>query len=175
MAQTFSSTSTFARLHFIKIQLKVALQKTTEIDSAALERHMEAVENRWIHSYSIYALDTSHLCRAELRLDIDWDEYDHQISVGRMTVVADRKLMDASGVTVEVDTMVEGFQHFVRDERLSTIWRVRYSESVEREGKYEEVSSYIQTRPATSLRWKGAPLSMQKSPVPDLKVGLRLT
>lgn len=47
---------------------------------------MIGVDEHWISQFLVYGFDNSNLCRAELMFEIDWDEYELQISRGKTTV-----------------------------------------------------------------------------------------
>ena len=128
VTNTRTVTKTFARITLLTMQCRAALRQTTDIDDVALERLMEGVEKQWLRKFSIYALDRERLCRAELTLEIDWDKYNFQISIGKATISIDEKWKD--NTAIEVDEAVRAFKNFVREFSLSTKWVVWYTDNI---------------------------------------------
>src|ERR1043166_9487608 len=86
MVRTYTGTQTFTRINLLKFQVRSVLRRLTDISPEALERLVDGLEKRLVRSFMVYAFDSSKLCRAEIKLDRDWDEHEAQLAIGRTTI-----------------------------------------------------------------------------------------
>lgn len=177
MAFTVTSAKTFARVVLLKMQLRAALRRTTNISEERLTSLMKGVSKKMIRNFSIYGFDSTGLCRAELILDIDWGEHDLQVTVGKATVAIDEdKWRD--GTAIEVDEAVAAFQDFVEEQNLRTEWRSRMSREISKdEQKYQAALSELGLTTAEPVKWAGKKQGVQMTidELPELHVGLYLS
>lgn len=125
MASTFTQTATktFARLALLKAQVRIALRRTTNITPSILEKTFDqGLEHKWISKITIYAVDSDKCCRAQLILDIDWDEYDFQLAQGKATVAIDQRWQDDTAI--ELDEIIKLFNEYVAEYSLNTKYQV---------------------------------------------------
>ena len=128
MARTFSytSTKTFARIDLLSTQIRIALRRTTDISPSTLEQIELGVKKQWIQMVNLYRFDNKNLCRAEVILEIDWDEHKLQLSKGKATVLRDVDKWTGD-TAIELDEAIMLFNQFVADESLRTKWTVTYT------------------------------------------------
>jgi len=115
---THTATATFARLELIKMQVRIALLRTTDISASALSGVEKAIDNKWINKITTYVVDSQGYCHAQLLLEIDWDEHNLQLSKGRAIVSIDEKWID--NTAIEVDEAIQIFNRFVSAKGLTT-------------------------------------------------------
>lgn len=154
MATTVTRTQaiTFTRLGIIKIQFRYLLRKTTDISLETLERLEKGLENAWIKQINIYGFDGQKLCRAQLMLQVDWDEYKYQLACGRATVAIDNKWID--NIAIEVDEPIIMFNDFVKEKSLTIKWGVVYTKLVYADdAKLKEVRSTLGLEPMGTIKW----------------------
>lgn len=174
MAQTATGTTTYARIHLLTMQLKVALRRLTDLrtDPKYLELLMKGVEWKWLQRFTVDALDSAGLCRAELVLDIDWLEHDRMISIGRATVtVDDNKWIDST--CIEVTTAIETFEEFVAQRGLHTRWTASYTGTVWNDKALRaKADNVLHLQPVEPAVWKSEPFSAQLRPneLPELTI-----
>ena len=169
---TYTGAFTYIRLELIKMQLKIILRRTTDISKETLENSIEkGITNRWIKEISIYGLDNNSLCRAQLDLEIDWNEYNLQVSMGRARVHIADGFLSEDGALPDVDEAIKVFQKYVEHYSLTTKWTVTYRAGVDRQ-KVNDILGFI---PAEPLKWaKGKkPLwAANIEELPEVKLGL---
>jgi hypothetical protein len=124
MATTVTATSTFIRLELIKLQFGIALERTTDITKETLERFFLGIDRQWVRKLTISGLTEEKLCRAQLSLEIDWNEYELQMALERTTVALDEKCVD--NTTLELSQALRLFNEFVNLHQLTTIWHFQY-------------------------------------------------
>ena len=167
---------TFTRVALLGIQIRVALKRTTNISEYTLGLIVDkALENMWITQYIVYGFDKDGLCRAQLTLDIDWDEHTLLIKNGKASVTIDERWTD--NTAIEVDEAVNLFKKFTYSNSLRVEWQVHYSPWVyNTPGKKDEVQNALGLVTANPIKWAGPTKSIDMA-VPELselKVGLRL-
>ena len=169
---TTTSTFTYIRLELIKMQLKIALRRTTSISSQTLDNSIDkGLTNRWIKKITIYGIDNKSLCRAQLELEIDWNEYDLQISMGKVKVFVDQGLQSNDGSLPDLDEAIKLFNRFVSEYSLSTKWVVTYRKDLDR----DNINSLLGFVRAESLTWaksKNPSWSTTLEELPEVKIGL---
>lgn len=177
MAKTVTSTSTFARLLLLKMQIRTVLRRTTAISEHTLDKLMVGVENRWIEKVMIYGFGTDRLCRAELVLKIDWEEHNVQLALGKVEVTVDQQKW-LSNTAIEVDECVRAFRGFVEKYKLKTDWRITLvNEVLGNERKLRDVRKKLGTSKADSLKWAGKRLGeiVEISELPELQAGFYMS
>ena len=168
MATTHTYTTTFTRTELIKTQVRVVLRKTTDISTSALSKIEKAIDNGWINKVTIYALDNQNYCHAQLILEIDWNEHNFQLSIGKATISIDEKWTD--NTAIEVDEVIKLFNRFISEKGLST--EHQYSMTSNSKGKASELG-WIDAKP---IKWKkGQGLSYLIDELPELRVGFYLS
>ena len=175
MVQTFTFTTTFTRFSLMSFQIRTVLRRTTNIEDRMLNKLILGAEKRWIKKYSIYAFDNKKLCKGELNFEIDWNEYNYQISIGKTTVSIDRK--NKKNVIIEVDEAVRAFNDFVRELKLNTEYRVVYSDFVYNDLELlESVREKLSLAAADKIKWAkkhtGKKYILQE--LPECSIGLYL-
>ncbi|MFB2892242.1 hypothetical protein ACE1CI_04775 [Aerosakkonemataceae cyanobacterium BLCC-F50] len=172
---TRSKAKTFARLAILKIQFRYLLRKTTDISLETLERLEKGLENAWIKKVNIYGFDVQKLCRAQITLQVDWDEYKYQLSCERATVAIDNKWIDDTAMEVYEPIII--FNDFVNEKLLTKEWGVIYTRSVYAdEAKLKEVRSALGLAPRGSIKWAEEPTvqwSEKIQELPELDVFIR--
>jgi hypothetical protein len=109
----------------LKLQFRSALQRTTSISGDTLSRLEYGIEKQMISKITVYAFDRSNLCRAQLVLEVDWDEYTQQLSQGRALVSIDERKW-ANNTAMEVNEAANLFSEFVDAYTLRTKWQASH-------------------------------------------------
>lgn len=177
MAVSVTIASTYSRVALLKMQLSAALRRTTNISKNKLQVMMLGVEKKLIRSFSIYAFDSNELCRAELILEVDWNEYDLQMSIGNVTVAIDEDKW-ADQTSIEVDEAISAFQDFVKQEKLRTEWRSSMTREVYADdAKYQVALKELGLVKGKSVKWAGTKqgAELRVDELPELRVGLYLS
>jgi hypothetical protein len=168
MPVTYTHATTHARIDLIKIQFRRALRRTTSISPTTLESLMIGLhpDNKYIKELHIYGLNNQKLCRAQLIITIDWNEYETQLSHGKGTVAIDERWTDSTAI--ELDEAIILFDSFVRTNALTTEWRILYTAQV-----YANTSLLARVRQTLGLsstspvKWAGSPQGTKMS-IPEL-------
>lgn len=172
MTSAFAITNamTFARLDLLIAQIRVALRRTTGIPSDSLESIEAGIQRRWIGDVDVYGIDASYLCRAHLNIHIDWDEYNRQVSRGRVIVGIDEKWIDDASIEIQEATLT--FNRHIQLKSLSTRWTVTYTKWTDR----AEANRVLGFVPAEPIRWGSNPAgtSLIIPELPELCIGLEL-
>lgn len=171
MATTFTVTSTMVRLEVIKTQIKVALRRTTVINAGNLAFIEKLLDNKCAQSFSIYGMDYQNLCRAQLSLEIDWNEYDFQLSQGRARISIDERWTD--NTAIEVDEAIKLFMKFVDAKSLKTEWG--YSLCAWADNVAKRVELGITPSGYKSVQWSPDGEWVTEIPeLPELRVGFKI-
>ena len=127
----------------------------------------QGLEKKYIKQIDIYGLEKSGLCRAQLKIKIDWQKHQIHISEGRHMVKIPEKWLDNGAI--EVDEMTKLFREFVESENLETTWQFTFSNDVDIEKARKELG----TSPATAPSWKGRIVgqSFEVSGADEMKIG----
>lgn len=118
VTQTRTSTKTYTRMALIKEQVRRILRRTTDMSAEAIAKIEKGIDQKYIKKFIVYALNKENLCRGELIFEIDWDEYEIQISRGRTSITIDKRWVDDTAI--EVDEVVILFNQFVSTQELTT-------------------------------------------------------
>lgn len=163
-------------MELLKIQIRRTLRRTTRISKRRLELIDDGIENHWVSQIFVYAFDHNNLCRAELMVKIDWDEFGLQIYQGRAVIVIDERW--ESDTAIEVDEAIKLFNKFVETYSLKTRWEIEFTEWVQNdEVKYQEVLDILELTHSQPIQWasddqEGIVLEIVE--LPELRVGCRL-
>ena len=167
---TASSTITFARMALLKMQIRIALRRASEISKESLAAIEKGLDNRWISEVHIYGLNRSGLCRAQLSLEIDWAEHNLHLSEGRAKVTIDGSWVD--NTAVEVDEAVDLFNKYAKQNMLSVKVTISYPSHLDR----IYINRQLGFVPAEPIKWAGGVIG-NYSKVPELselKVGVKI-
>jgi len=171
-AYTVTGTKTYARIVLLKEQVRTILRRTTQVSQETLQRLMIGLDRYWIATFLVYAFDNNNLCRGELTFEIDWDEYQLQMSRGKTTVTIDQRW--ENDTAIEVDEIVRLFNDFSREFNLRTQWRIRYTAAINSDPrKKEEVQRTLGLETAAPINWAGPRqgTSHQIPELPEARVG----
>lgn len=157
---TYTATRTYTRIELLKTQVHIALRRTTTISPETLANTFDrGLDKHWISKIVIYAVDNQNRCKAQLILEIDWDEYNLQMSRGKITVVVDgNKWKDDTAI--ELDEVISLFNRYVATYPLTTKWQVYQAGSLSYESWLKELGLV-----------KGADIKWERgwsSPIPEL-------
>jgi hypothetical protein len=157
MAQTYTSTQTYTRILFLQKQIREALRSTTQISDDTLNTLLQAIEKKWIRQIDIYAFNFNNLCQAQLIMEIDWNEHDNQIAIGKITIAVDTRWKN--DLLPQVDASIWAFNAYVDKYNLRTDWRIMYSDHVVNDtSKLTEVRRFLGTAPAEPIKWSDKPI-----------------
>ena len=87
------------------------------------------LDDKAANTFHVYGFNSSKLCRAQLALSIDWDEYGIQINSGKSYVALDTSVDE--GVSIEVVEMVRVFDKFIKTHSLNREFRVAFCYGVD--------------------------------------------
>jgi len=161
---------TFARMELLKMQIRIALRRASEISKKNLAAVEKGLDNQWISEVNIYGLDHSGLCRAQLSLEIDWDEHGVQLSEGRARVTIDESWID--NTAVEIDEAVELFNKYVKINNLKVKLRFYYRSYLD----VDYINRQLGFVSAEPITWAAPGVSDNREipELPELKVGIKI-
>ena len=165
-----AQTITVPRIQLINTQIRVALRRTSNINESSLRSIEKGILNKWINRIDIYGFDKKNYCRAQLSLEIDWNEHGLQISKGKVSVTLDESWND--NTSVEIDEAVRIFNRFLNDYRLSSKWTVTYRPELNRNNINAQLG-FSQANPIKWVQGKNLPHTMSINELPELKVGFK--
>ncbi len=176
MPVTYARTRTYTRIDLIKTQFRIALRRGARLSSDDIDRLMIGFDNHWIQTIHIYGLDYQNLCRAQSILEVNWNEYQTQMSFGRATVAIDERWTD--GASIELDEAVNLFDRFVTNHSLHVIYHAIYTSQVNLNANlYAYVQQILGHVRANPLQWAGPRQGtiMSIPELPECTVGCYLT
>ena len=154
MAITTTRTYTFTRTELIRMQISVALRRTTFISEDKLNQVLKGIDNKWIKEFSVYAFDENNLCRAQLALRIDWQRHTAELKMGHKDVAIDRRW--ENNTAIELDESIKLFNSYVNSDSLWTEWRVLYTDEVYNDtALYQHVQQVLGLVSLGPIRWAG--------------------
>ena len=166
---TISSTITKTRIFFLKAQVRIALRRSLDyISEESLTKIFDvALEKKYFKQIDVYGLDSYNLCRAHLKITIDWSRHQLHIKEGRETISFPDKWLQAGAI--EIDEMTKLFREFVEEANLNTIWQAHWEDGVDIERARRELG----TVPATPPTWRGSPQGINSSisMADEMKIG----
>lgn len=152
--RTNTRTFTFTRIELIKMQISVALRRTTFIPDDKLSQLLIGIDNKWIEEFSVYAFDKENLCKAQLLLRMDWEKHTAQLNMGQNDVTIDKKW--ENNTAIELDEAIKLFNSYVNSELLWTEWRVFYTFDVRsNEILLNKVRQMLGTHSGQPIKWGG--------------------
>ncbi len=157
--RSVTSTVTTTRLGFLKTQVRIALRRSMHyIAEETLQRVFDlGLSRKYIGQIDVFGLDYAGLCRAQLKIKIDWNKHQIYIQEGRDMITVPESWMDIGAI--EVDEMTRLFREFVDDEELSTIWQIYWADGVNAEKARQELGTVHATAPT----WRGRPNGITSS------------
>lgn len=173
MAQTNTSTRTYTRVLFLQKQVREVLRETTYITDYKLDRILEAIKKEWICQVDVYAFNHNNLCQAQLKMEIDWSEYNKQISIGRLTIAVDPRWKN--DLLPQTDASIWAFNAYVEEYNLNTEWRITYCDWVhDNPRKLAEARAFVGTSPGKTITWSGKTIDdyVRNKDVPEFGIGL---
>lgn len=173
MAHTYTSTKTFTRILFLQRQIGEILRSTTRINDLDLYKLLEAIEKQWIQELTVFAFTFENLCKAKLNMEINWDEYNNEIAVGRVTVVVDERWKD--DMLPQTEMAIWAFNKYVDKYNLSTKWRVSYPDYVyQNSALLSKVRTFLGTSPGEPIKWAGKTIEdyLMNKDFPEFGIGL---
>lgn len=173
MAQTYTSTQTYTRILFLQKQIREVLLETTQISDYKLGRLLQAVERKWICQVDIYAFNYNNLCQAQLKMEINWKEYDNQISIGKLTIAVDTRWKN--DLLPQTDASIWAFNAYVNQYNLRTDWRITYASWVHNSpSELSEARQFLGTSPGKPIKWSGKTIDdyVVNRDFPEFGIGL---
>lgn len=165
---TRTATKTFTRVELIKTQVRIALRRTTNISPEILKNTFDkGVDNHWINKITIYGVDQENCCRAQLILEIDWDEYNLQLAHGKATVAIDERWND--DFAIELDEVIALFNRYVSEYSLTTKWQTSHPDGL----MLDEVLQQLGLVAAEPIEWEHG-WSTVIPEIPELRIGCYL-
>lgn len=147
IARTVTYTAAYARTELIKLQIERVLARSTQ-DRDYVRRLLLGVDRRWIGEISVYGLDQTDACHAELFVKIDWSRNTLHMSAGRDTVQVDAGWQD--GISTEIDLALQKFEVVTRELGLRKVIYSRYAPGVNRETANRELGF----QSANPVQWR---------------------
>jgi len=167
-----SGTFTYARIDLLKMQIRKALRRATggSISEQSLQRVETGIDLFYIARVSVYGYNIQHLVVSELCLEIDWKEYNNQVSKGRVSVTIDDRWRDHT--SIDVDEAVRLFVKYVEANRLATEWLVYYGKGVNTDDANRRLGFHTAPLP----KWAANAVSSFSTvpEIPEFSVGVRM-
>ena len=129
MAATITYAKTMARMDAIKITVGYLLRLAGGLSEYSMNNIDRILDDKAANTFHVYGFNSSKLCRAQLDLSIDWDEYGIQINSGKSYVALDTSVDE--GVSIEVVEMVRVFDKFIKTNSLNREYRVTFCYGVD--------------------------------------------
>jgi hypothetical protein len=146
MTSTFTNTKTgtrtFARLAIIKLQVSLALKHTTKISPKTIERVFDkGIDEKWIKTICIFAIDKNRCCHAQISIDIDWNTHEYQISIGKNEIEIDINDDNWNNDLVyDLDRYTKLFIAHAEKFGLDTEWGFECSDGVDEDQVHKSLS-----------------------------------
>lgn len=157
LTRTGTRTATYARTTLIKQNVGEILRGAASADESIIARLSIALnpEKCWVKTFKVLGFDrATGYCRAELRLNIDWDTHRVFLFNGLQEVVVDLDQW-ANGVSPLIRQAIVIFNDVVEASGLTPEWRVVYSDWVYADSNLlETVRRTLETRPAPLEQWQ---------------------
>lgn len=165
---TRTATKTFTRIQLIKTQVRIALRRTTDVSSEALKRiYDKGIDNRWIKKITVYGMDSKKYCRAQLTLEIDWEEHNLQLARGKATIAIDGRWQNDTAI--ELDEVISLFNEYVSEYSLTTQIQFNYVDGLDRDAANQNLGCVS----AEPIKWERG-WSSAIPELPELRVGCYL-
>ena len=125
---TSVSKSEFKRLLLIGIQIRTFFDELTDESDEVKEKFITMVEEKYIKSFNFYAMKSGK-AYAELDINIDWEEHQHQMDIGHLTI----KTKSPDGILSPTKNVLQRFCAYVENNNFEIIWHFSYADHVNRE------------------------------------------
>lgn len=163
--RTITRTKAFTRIQLIKTQVRIAIRRTTDISPEVLKNTFDkGIDYHWIKSITIYGIDSEKYCRAQLTLEIDWNEYDVQLARGKATVAIDGRW--EQDTAIELDEVITLFNKYVTEYSLITRTQFMYVDEVDSDMANQELEAVV----PELIQWERG-WSSKIPELPELRVG----
>lgn len=169
VTRTTTVTKTFARVELIGLQIGIALRRAGVAESSA-RNVLQGASEKLIGEVSLYGLDSTKRCWAELFMKIDWRRHELHMTAGRTTVAIDAGWHDDLSVEVEMSERL--FKDFCATHGLNVHLVIRYRPGVDRDAANRRLG-FVRAAPVV---WRGGAVGTAMS-IPELdefSVGVRL-
>jgi hypothetical protein len=130
ITRTATFTATYTRQDLIELQISRLLGRVNASRSYQ-DAIMKGVRYKWIGELSLYGMNYSDRCKAELYVKVDWQQNRLQVAAGKDSIQLDSSW--TQGVSVEVEKTLSLFSEYIKAEHLSVTIRTRYAPGVDRE------------------------------------------
>jgi hypothetical protein len=172
VTRTNTRTFTFTRIELIKMQVSIALRRTTIVPEETLSKLLIGIENKWIEEFHVYAFDKNNLCKAELRLRMDWVKHTAEINMGNKDVTINNKW--ENNTAIELDESIKLFNSYVQTDGLWTEWRISFTLAVRSNSELlKKAREVLGTHQGESIKWaskkEGSEFTIPE--LSELKVG----
>jgi hypothetical protein len=158
---TFAQTKTFVRIELLKLQVRVALKRTTDLTPPRLERLLTGIDNQWIDRINVFGMDASKQAWCQLTIKIDWARHRVHIAAGRTHVSVKGWSDDTPH---ELGDSIKLFQDFVSENGLHTYWTISTVNLGAKRGSAFETMGLVDAEP---IQWAGGKASVHFN-VPEL-------
>ena len=151
---TSTGTATVTRANFLAKVVKYIAKAT--LASNSLERVIEKgiLENHWIESIHIRAVDKTDKICAEIVLRIDWDRHRLHVKNGNQEMQYDASKTAADNLSKKVDAIIDVYTEVVGEQGLRGVWAITYLENIDRARAEKELGTSPSDR-----KWKEGTVS----------------
>ena len=122
------SRTEFKRLLLIGIQIKNFFDELTDESDETKKKFIIMVEEKYIKCFKFYAMKSGK-AYAELDINIDWDEHQHQMDIGNLTI----KTKSPDGILSPTKNVLQRFCAYVENNNFEIIWHFAYADHINRE------------------------------------------
>jgi hypothetical protein len=172
VTRTGTRTGTYARTALIKQNVGEILRQAASADESTIARLSIALdpEKCWVKTFQVLGFDrATGYCRAELRLNIDWEAHRVFLFNGQQDVVIDLDQW-ANGVSPLIRQAIDIFNDVVEASGLTPEWRVIYSDWVSgNPSLLETVQNTLGTRPVPNEQWQYRPEGLPETALQGLE------
>jgi hypothetical protein len=160
--RTFSATKTFPRIALLKLQVSIALKRTTTLSQSSLDKILKGVDNQWIDRINVFGMDASNKAWCQLTIRIDWARHRIHIAAGRTTVSIGKGWLDDTAL--ELGDSIKLFQDYVAENGLRTYWTIN---TVSLGNRRDAAFSAMGLKNADPIQWAGPKANVHFN-VPEL-------
>ena len=160
ITRTVTYTTTYTRQDLIELQISRLLSRV-DASRSYQEAIMKGIRNKWIGELSLYGMNYSELCKAELYIKVDWQQNRLQIAAGKDSVKLDSSW--SQGVSVETEKTLSLFLEYVSAEHLRVTVRVRYAPGVD----HAHVDRVLGFKTVERVKWVSGKIGTAMS-IPEL-------
>lgn len=165
MTVTRTYAKTMARLDGIKFQVRYALRMAAGLSDSSLNVVDRILDDKAAETIHIYGFNSAKLCRAQLDISIDWNEYGLQINAGKSYIAVDDRWVD--GASIEIQEAARTFDKFIWDNSLTREYRVTFCYGIN--------SSKYGFGAGSPINWSGEKeklTSLDIQELPELRLGM---